>query len=496
MRQLNEDSNIYSKKPLINKYLGYTLLAIYAVVAIGLLYYCIALNMFPTMYLVIIAVAFIILGVLSFLMHERLTTSIIASVVTVLLIICCIVATYYIMKTNQTLADVTTADTQLDIVSVYVMDDDPAEVLEDIKGYKIGILENTDRENTDKTIDNLEDSLDSVLDTVEYENMFTMVDDLKKQEIQAVIINDAYVGIVADVEEYNWVSTDIRKITEVAHEIEIVADNTLPENMPETFVMYLSGIDTYGGIAARSRSDVNILAVVNTKTKNILLLSTPRDSYVDFSVTGGAKDKLTHAGIYGVEASIDALERLYGIHVDYYLRVNFTGFIEIIDALGGVEVYSDYDFSVKNIRSYQKGMNQLTGLEALAFARERYSFPEGDFQRAKNQMEVIRAVIQKCASSSMLMNYSSVMNAVAGSFETNMPNDHIAALVKMQLSDMAQWNVTSYTTDGHSRYAETYSMPGTELYVIDLDPACIEEAKRLIQEIYNTETQNPEVRVE
>ena len=486
----------YSKKLQINKYLGYALLAVYAIVAIGLIYYCITLGMFPPLYLVILTVVLAILGILSFLMHKRLTTSIIASGVTVILIIFCIVATYYIMKTNQTLADVTTADTQLDIVSVYVMDDDPAEVLEDIKGYKIGILESTDRENTDKTIDDLEDSLDFVLDTIEYENLFTMMTDLKKQEIQAIIINNAYVGIAADVEEYNWVSTDIRKITEVMHEIEIVADDKLPVDMPETFVMYLSGIDTYGGISARSRSDVNILAVVNTKTKNVLLLSTPRDSYVDFSVTGGAKDKLTHAGIYGVEASIDALERLYGIHVDYYLRVNFTGFIEIIDALGGVEVYSDYDFSVRNIRSYQKGMNQLTGLEALAFARERYSFPEGDFQRAKNQMEVIRAVIQKCASSSMLVNYTSVMNAVAGSFETNMPNDQIAALVKMQLSDMAQWNVTSYTTDGHSRYAQTYSMPGTDLYVIDLDPASIEEAKRLIQEIYNTETQNPEVRVE
>lgn len=475
----------HSKSLHPSKWLGYTLLAIYAVVAIGLLYYCITLNMFPLLYLVILTAILIILGVLAFLMHERLTTSIIASGMTAVLIICCALATYFIMKTDQTLEEVTTADTQLDIVSVYVMEDDPAEVLEDIKGYKIGILEETDRENTDKTVDNLEETLGTMLDTIEYESMFALMENLKQQEIQAVIINDAYVGIVADVEEYNWVSTDIRKITEVAHEVEIEEEAALPEDMPETFVMYLSGIDTYGGIAARSRSDVNILAVVNTKTKNVLLLSTPRDSYVDFSVTGGAKDKLTHAGIYGVDASIDALERLYGIDVNYYLRLNFTGFIDIIDALGGIEVYSDYEFSVKNIRTYQVGMNQLTGLEALAFARERYSFPEGDFQRAKNQMEVIRAVIQKCASSSMLMNYSSVMTAVAGSFETNMPNDQIAALVKMQLSDMAQWNVTSYTTDGHSRYAQTYSMPGMDLYVIDLDPASIEEAKRLIGEIYH-----------
>ena len=153
--------------------------------------------------------------------------------------------------------------------------------------------------------------------------------------------------------------------------------------------MYLSGIDTYGGISARSRSDVNILAVVNTRTKNILLLSTPRDYYVDFEATGGAKDKLTHAGIYGVEQSMDALERLYDIDIDYYLRINFTGFVDIIDALGGVDVYSDYDFTVQNIKEYHKGYNHLDGLEALAFARERYSFADGDYQRARNQMEVI-----------------------------------------------------------------------------------------------------------
>lgn len=318
----------------------------------------------------------------------------------------------------------------------------------------------------------------------EFDNMFKMMDALKEQTVQAVILNDAYVGIVADVEEYQWVSTDIRKITEVAHEVEAKTDTAVPEDVPETFIMYLSGIDTYGGISARSRSDVNILAIVNIKTKNVLLLSTPRDSYVEFNVTGGAKDKLTHAGIYGVEASMDALERLYDIDVDYYLRINFSGFVDIIDALGGIEVYSDYDFTVEPIKEYHQGYNQLTGLEALAFARERYSFAEGDFQRAKNQMEVIRAVIQKCASSSLLRNYSSVMNAISGSFETNMPQEQIASLVKMQLSDMAQWNVASYTTNGTSMYAQTYSMPGQDLYVIELDAASIEEAKRLIQEIY------------
>lgn len=486
MKEGEEDYKMRNLKELhINKWIGYVLLTLYVVSAIGFIYYCTTLDMLPVKYVVIIGFVLAILAVVLTIMQERLVTSIIAILLTIVLIVGCILGSHYIIQTGNTITEVTKADKQMDVISVYVMDDDPAESLDEVKDYDIGIVKITDWDNTNKTIKNLEDTLSSPLKTIEYDSMFAMVDDLKVQKIKAMIINDAYVGIIADVENYNWISTDIRKVTEVAHEAAMSSDDTIPENIPETFVMYLSGIDTYGGVAARSRSDVNILAVVNTKTKNILLLSTPRDSYVDFAETGGAKDKLTHAGIYGVHASMDALERLYGIQVDYYLRLNFSGFIDIIDALGGIEVNSDYEFTVENIRTYQQGLNQLTGLEALAFARERYSFAEGDFQRAKNQMEVIRAVIQKCASSSLLVNYSSVMNAISGSFETNMPEDQIAALVKMQLSDMAQWNVTSYTTDGASMYAETFSMPGQELYVIELSQESVDEAKRLIQGIYD-----------
>ena len=314
--------------------------------------------------------------------------------------------------------------------------------------------------------------------------MFLMMDDLKSAKIGAIIINEAYTGIASDVEGYEWVETELKKIASMGYEVEQETKIETPEEVPETFVMYLSGIDTYGGVSARSRSDVNILAVVNTKTKDILLLSTPRDAYLAYNQTGGAKDKLTHAGIYGVEASMDALEQLYDINIDYYLRLNFTGFMDIIDALGGIDVNSEYKFTVEPIKTYEVGMNHLNGIEALAFARERYSFEDGDFQRAKNQMEVIRALVQKAASSSLLTNYNSVMNAVSGSFETSMPEEQIAALVRMQLSDMSQWNIKSYTTAGAGRYAETYSMPGQNLYVIDLAPEAVEEAKKLIGEVY------------
>jgi len=254
---------------------------------------------------------------------------------------------------------------------------------------------------------------------------------------------------------------------------------SVPQEAPERFVVYLSGSDTFGPVSTLARSDVNILAAVNTREKRLFLLATPRDFYVSFSQTGGAMDKLTHAGIYGVEASVDALETLYGVDIAYYLRMNFTGFVEVIDALGGVSVYSDREFTVENIRTYQQGYNQLTGIEALAFARERMSFPEGDYQRAQNQMEVIRAVVEKASTPAVLGGFSSLLQAVEGNFETNLPQDQVLALASAMGGD---WQVETYTASGYSAYRETYSMPGQELYVILPDQASVEQAAALLEE--------------
>ena len=476
----------HMKKMKPSAIVGYSFLGLYIAAAIAFILFCIDLDMLPVMYIVIETVILALLGVLFFFMQKRFTLSIASDVLCAFLSVILFAGCYFIYQTGSTISDVAGTEAQTNVISVYVMADDPAQTMQDAAGYSFGISETIDRENTDQTVERLEEETGSEFDITEYADLFSMMDDLRTGKTGAVILNGAYLGLLTDVENYEWVETDLRELTSVSYEAAENEDLTAPDEIPETFVMYLSGIDTYGGISARSRSDVNILAVVNTKTKEILLLSTPRDFYVDYSVTGGAKDKLTHAGIYGIDASIDALERLYDIDVNYYLRVNFTGFTDIIDALGGVDVYSEYDFTVQNVREYQEGWNHLTGTEALAFARERYSFADGDYQRGENQMEVIRAVIEKCASSSMLTNYTSVMRAVSGSFETNMPETQIAELVRMQLSDMSGWNVTSYMVSGQSEYAETYSMPGQELYVIIPDQTTVEEAKTKIREVYGT----------
>ena len=465
--------------------IGYSFLGVYGVAAVILLTFCIRLGMLPAGYLAVLGGVLVLMGVLFAVMQRRKAWSVTADVLCVFLTAVFIIGCFYINKTDTTVRSVAAVTAQTDEVGVYVLKEDAAQDLQDAADYRFGMAQAVDRENTDAAVADIEKELEKELDLGEYGDVFMLLDALKDQEVGAIILNSAYVSVAADAGNYEWAADGLRQIASFSYEAEKTAAAE-PAEDSSSFVMYLSGIDTYGDISARSRSDVNILAVVNTETKNILLLSTPRDYYVDYSVTGGAKDKLTHAGIYGVDASIDALEQLYDVDVNYYLRVNFTGFTQIIDALGGVDVYSEYDFTAGG-REFYAGYNTVNGEEALSFSRERYSFEDGDFQRGRNQMEVIRAVIQKVASSSLLANYASVMDAVSGAFETNMPQEEIAALVRMQLSDMASWNITTYTAVGQVSGAETYSAPGQILSVVIPDESSVQEAKDMISNVLNGE---------
>ena len=272
----------------------------------------------------------------------------------------------------------------------------------------------------------------------------------------------------------------------------------------EPFVVYLSGVDTRGELTEKARSDVNILAVVNPATKRVALINTPRDYYVDLAGTS-SKDKLTHAGLYGVETSMATLGNLYGINVDHYIRINFAGFINIVDALGGVDVYSDQAFTSVGSPGYYdpttfaEGWNHLDGKAALAFARERHAFASGDIQRGINQMKVIDAMLNKIKSPALLMGFSKIMDAASDCFVTDFSQDQISALVRMQLSDFANWDIQSYTVTGSSGTStQCYSAKGQKLYVMKPDEASVSKAKEMIAVVLGGEgtvsdtTQTPE----
>lgn len=480
----NKGKRKHKGLPIYRK-VGYSFVSVYAVAAIALLSFLAGTDMLPGLYLGVLGIVLLVLGVLTCVMQKWKMSSVIADIICTVLTVVCIAGCVYIDKMDSTIRDVATVSASTDVIGVYVMDSDPAQELADVADYQFGIPSAIDRTNTDKAMDEIEDSIGKKPAVTEYGDVFALLDGINSGEVGVIVVNSAYISTASEAENYAWAEDGLREIATFTYESADGGSQTVtsqPDADSNSFIMYLSGIDTYGGVSTRSRSDVNILAVVNTETKDILLLSTPRDYYISYSVTGGAKDKLTHAGIYGINASIDALEQLYDVDVNYYLRVNFSGFIDIINALGGVDVNSDYDFTARGTKIHQ-GLNHLNGEEALSFARERYSFKDGDFQRGRNQMEVIRAVIQKAASSSLLTNYMSVMNAVAGSFETNMSQEEISDLVKMQLSDMATWNITSYTAEGQVSSAETYSMPGQTLSVVIPDDSSVEEAKSMIADV-------------
>ena len=440
-----------------------------------------SMGVLPDKYILVVNVTLAIMYMIMLILYLVRKTKVFSAL---LMIVLCVVLSggiYYIVEYNDMIEDITEVNTvETHSVGVYVLNDSKFQVLEDMHKCKFGVLNEETNTFVQDTILNLTEDMGGDLDKNPYNEVSELMEALKNRTVGAVVLEESFLSIVSDLEEFAWVETDLRKITEVAHEVEIVEKEELvvPEEIDDTFIAYVSGIDTYGKIQSRSRSDVNILAVVNTTKKEILLLSTPRDSYVVFDASHNKKDKLTHAGIYGIDQSMNALERIYDIDIDYYLRVNFSGFTDIIDAMGGVEVYSESAF-----KTYKKGMNHLNGTQALSFARERYSFSDGDYHRARNQMAVIQGVINKATSKETLLNVTDVMAGVSGSFETNMPKEQIGELVQMQLNDMAEWKINSHTTKGTSRRATTYSMPGRSLYVIDLSEANIKESKEMIEAV-------------
>ncbi|MCD7756660.1 MAG: LCP family protein [Clostridiales bacterium] len=379
-----------------------------------------------------------------------------------------------------------TVSAEVSYVGAYVLTDDEAETLNDLEAETFGILAELDRTSTDGAVEQLNESLDTEITTAEYDGLTDLVDALYSQECRVILLNSAYLDVLAEIEGYEDIEDKIREVTglSVEEEVEEYVETELADTV---FTMYISGVDSRSGLVARSRSDVNILATVNTETHQILLVSTPRDYYVPLSISNGVKDKLTHAGIYGISVCVDTMEMLYDIDIDYYSRMSFDGFEDLVDALGGVSVYSEYAFtSHHNSYTFVEGYNDVNGAQALDFARERYAFATGDRQRGKNQMALIRAIIDKAISPDILVKYSSILTAVEDNFETTLPYDLIAGLVNNQLSTGADWDIISYSVNGSDGNSSTYSLSRPN-YVMVPDEETVATAKELMQAVLNGE---------
>lgn len=422
---------------------------------------------------------------------EKKVRLVLGILLAVLLAFTFLMGRHYLARTVNTLENMTTvSETESTDVGIYTLVGQSEGFSERAPECDYGILKELDRENTDGAVAQFSETYNFDLKTKAYESLPSLMDALRMGEVDAIILNAAFLDLFEDLEGYETAKDELVEVSLVRVETVVPSE---PEPAEETvsadqtsFTVYISGIDTRGDVSARSRSDVNILATVNTETHQVLLVSTPRDYYVPLSISNGVPDKLTHAGIYGIQVSMDTLGMVYDMDVDYYFRLNFSGFENIIDALGGVTVESDYSFNAGGY-SFVKGANDLNGSQALAFARERHAFAEGDRQRGKDQMAVIKGVINKMLSPDMLLHYTDVLAATEGNFETSVPYQLISSVVNDQLANGGSWNIVSYSVDGTGDRKVPYSM-STSAYVMIPDQTTVDTAKALMQAVLNGET--------
>ena len=397
-------------------------------------------------------------------------------------------------KVYKTVKEITISDKAdaAATMNVYVRYDDPAQNIEECKGYSFGVIGGYDGPASFAAVTKINSRLGTQVNASDFASIAEVADALLKNNVGAAVIEHNYVEILKETDQYSDFGDKARLIAtiEITHDeltqaeasnpysaagtadkpVEIKTATGKVENVDlEPFIVYISGSDTREKMFTISRSDVNILMVVNPQTKQILLLNTPRDYFIPNPRSGsGTEDKLTHLGLYGVDCSITGLENLYDCDINYYIQINFTGVEKLVDDIGGVTIDNPRSFTSYNNPNYyyEEGVITLNGSEALAYARERYAFAEGDNMRGQNQMRLITAMFKKVTSSpTLIMNYKTILDDLDGYIVTNMEADEIDSLVRMQLNDFPTWNIQSYAVTGWGGMDTTYSAPWEELYV-------------------------------
>ena len=450
-------------KTLLSRKLSLVFLIVQFLISAALVGVAFYVGFIPLKY--IVALIVLCLFLLAYEVFSQMTdkTYIVGRVLCALICFLYIGGGYYCVNTYSAIDEMAGQQVKVDEISCIVLKDDPAQSIYDTKDYTFGILAANDRENTNKALAEVQAAIGKEPATIEYQDNDTLIDALYAKDVKVIVINEANRSPIE--EYYKTFSDDTRVLNTHKVETVIQEDEKLDDITKTPFNVYLSGIDVYGSIKATSRSDVNVIVTVNPNTKQILLTSTPRDYYVPLTVSNGIPDKLTHAGIHGVDCSIGTLENLYGIDIDYYVRVNFTSVRKIVDLLGGVKVYSDYDFTSDWGPSFKKGYNQVNGKQALAFCRERHHFANGDYQRGRDHQHMIEAILNKAMSPDILPNYADLLKTASKNFQTNMSTKEITALAKMQLNDMSQWTIKYANAAGQGASKTTYSYQSRKLYV-------------------------------
>ena len=453
-------------------------LVLQALVSVIFMIVVVLLDMLPLNYLALVAMILVFLWCIAFTSQAVRKKKGIAGKIYSLVLVCVLaLGTFNIAEANNMLSMITGGNVRVDKMAVAVRADDPAETIEDAMDYNFGVQFQQVGDNIQTAVTKLQEELGTTLEVTECDSVQDQAQALINGQVDAIIYNEAYTELMeGSVDDFTHNTKIIYEMSiETKLDLGIGTDSSLTN---EPFTVYISGIDTYGEVTETSRSDVNIIAVVNPKTHQILLITTPRDSYVPLygpssqipEYSQGSMDKLTHAGVYGIETSMETLGKLYDTDINYYVRLNFTSLIDIVDILGGIDVDSEFAFTTGDesgaVVEVHEGTNHFDGKQALAFSRERHALEDGDNQRGKNQQAVITAMLKKVISPTMLLRASTLMNQVSKDVEMNVTQSQLNALIRNQLRTNADWTIQSVALSGEGGQDYCYSAPDQLLYVM------------------------------
>lgn len=458
-------------------------------------YQIVTLNVLPSNLLLPVILMIVILNAILILLINFATHAIWTKVISVILVILlgCTMGfgNVYLYETYSTLTSVTGAEkgSIKNTISVITKTDHDEEI-QSLKSEKIGILRNIDSVGTKKCQKKLEKYAFSYK---KYDNLQALVKALYEDEVQAIVMNEIYRANVEEMEEYSGFSNETKTIYQAVYYTNNKNDALVVDDITKNpFTIFVSGNDTYGDIDELSRSDVDMIVTVNPTTSTVLMVNIPRDYYVQ---TSYGYDKLTHTGMYGIEETKQTVENLLGIDINYTFRVNFSSAEDIVDALDGVDIEVPEGMAVERLNAdwalegVHEGWNHLNGARALAYARERHAYVDGDIQRAKNQQQVLEAIIKKAASSKILTNYTKLLKSFKNAFDTNMSTNEITALLQYELQAMPNWKFQNYVLRGTNSSAVCASM-AQELSVVMPEDYCISIARQKIEAVLDGKSAN------
>lgn len=471
----NKKSN-KNKSNGFRKYLAISL----GVISIIVLWLVCFINVLPMEYFIVLCFLLLIIDVIviALLLSFGTIKNILGGFFSLLLIVTMIVGINYELNTLDFFKQFGFNEYKTENYGIYVLKSSNYENIVDLENKSIGHLDLKKYAGLNKMVDKITKKIEFKSKT--YDDIHSMVSDLIGEKIEGIILEEAQVEILKE-ENYNEYEL-LKSIYGDAIELSIKKNKSNIDITKDSYNIYISGIDTYGNITNVSRSDVNILATVNPLKKEILLTNIPRDYYVKLH-SFNEYDKLTHAGIYGIDESISTIEDLLDTKINYYVKVNFTSLIDIVDALDGIVVNSNYSFTTVDGYSFKKGNNYLDGKEALSFARERKAFKEGDRIRGENQQLILTSIINKATSTKIIANYTEILKAVKGKFITNIKDEEITKLIKMQFRDGQAWNIKSISVNGVDSYDYVYSYKKNKLYVMRPIQETVDNAKGKIKDV-------------